>query len=65
MSADKELLANALEHLSHVWAIMKAEEMTSQYDADSWPPVVSSQPGRLDYHVAAVIEYVKKAHDGA
>lgn len=57
------LLSNALEHASHGWLAIEKEKTITHAIANCWPPQIKAEAGTAEYHVAAMIENVKRAYD--
>lgn len=57
------LLSNALEHASHGWLAIEKDKPIVYTIPDCWPPQIQAEIGSVEYHVAAMIENVKRAYD--
>lgn len=57
------LLSNTLEHASHSWLALEKEKPITYTIPDCWPPQIKAEVGTVEYHVAAMIENIKRAYD--
>lgn len=63
IKAIEALLDSALEHGSHGWLDIERRLNVQTKIKDVWPPSVSNKVGSAEYHIAAMIGYIKQAYD--
>jgi hypothetical protein len=61
----ESLLDSALEHSAHAWRDLERRDIIDICSDDGpWPPEIAhSRSGNVDYHLAAMIKYIKQAYD--
>jgi hypothetical protein len=59
------LLDSALEHGSHAWRALEVAGLAEDTPDGPWPPNTKQPVGSAAYHLAAMLDYIKRAYDKA